>query len=97
MNLLVTGGSGFIGSHFVRSAIDRGHSVKNIDCLTYASLGETLSDLNSQNYSFSQIDVSNFEELNRIDQWNIGRIKPFYAIDYGNKSDLNNSNPVSNC
>lgn len=86
MNLLVTGGSGFIGSHFVRSAIDRGHSVKNIDCLTYASLGETLSDLNSQNYSFSQIDVSNFEELNRIDFSEFDYIVHFAAESHVDRS-----------
>ncbi|MDA9009998.1 NAD-dependent epimerase/dehydratase family protein, partial [bacterium] len=36
MKLLVTGGAGFIGSAVVRLAIDRGHSVINVDALTYA-------------------------------------------------------------
>ena len=37
MKLIVTGGAGFIGSAVVRLAIQRGHSVVNIDKLTYAA------------------------------------------------------------
>ena len=34
--LLVTGGAGFIGSNFVLEAVGRGHTVVNLDALTYA-------------------------------------------------------------
>lgn len=34
--LLVTGGAGFIGSHFVEKAVERGHKVVVLDALTYA-------------------------------------------------------------
>jgi len=34
--LLVTGGAGFIGSNFVLEAVGRGHTVINLDALTYA-------------------------------------------------------------
>jgi nucleoside-diphosphate-sugar epimerase len=37
MKLLVTGGAGFIGSAVVRAAIAQGHSVVNVDKLTYAA------------------------------------------------------------
>ena len=37
MKILVTGGAGFIGSAIVRLAIDRGHSIVNVDALTYAA------------------------------------------------------------
>jgi dTDP-glucose 4,6-dehydratase len=38
MNLLVTGGAGFIGSNFIRHIIDRPEVTRlvNLDCLTYA-------------------------------------------------------------
>ncbi len=36
MNLLVTGGAGFIGSHFAEFLIRRGHRVAVLDLLTYA-------------------------------------------------------------
>lgn len=37
MKLLITGGAGFIGSAVVRLAIEQGHSVVNVDALTYAA------------------------------------------------------------
>ena len=37
MKFLVTGGRGFIGSHFVELCLSRGHTVIDIDKMTYAS------------------------------------------------------------
>ncbi|MDZ4289374.1 MAG: GDP-mannose 4,6-dehydratase, partial [Prosthecobacter sp.] len=38
MNLLVTGGAGFIGSHFIAQALRHPEVARlvNLDCLTYA-------------------------------------------------------------
>ena len=41
--MLVTGGAGFIGSNFVLEAVRRGHSVINLDSLTYAGNIENLA------------------------------------------------------
>ena len=41
--ILVTGGSGFIGSNFIISNIERGNSVLNYDKLTYAANTNNLS------------------------------------------------------
>ena len=43
MNILITGGAGFIGSAVVRLAITRGHRVVNLDALTYAASLESLA------------------------------------------------------
>jgi dTDP-glucose 4,6-dehydratase len=43
--LLITGGAGFIGSNFVRHAIERGCRVLNLDKLTYAGNLENLASL----------------------------------------------------
>ena len=67
MKLLVTGGAGFIGSAVVRLAIVRGHSVVNLDALTYAAcLGNVASVADSPLYVFEQADICDREALDRI-------------------------------
>ena len=58
MKILVTGGAGFIGSAVVRLAIARGHSVVNVDVLTYAAcLGNVNIVAEHPNYAFEQVDI----------------------------------------
>ena len=58
MKLLVTGGAGFIGSAVVRLAIARGHSVVNLDALTYAACLENIASVSDNpNYVFEQADI----------------------------------------
>ena len=46
MTILVTGGAGFIGSHFVRDWIaQKGTPVVNLDKLTYAGNLHNLDDI----------------------------------------------------
>jgi len=67
MKLLVTGGAGFIGSAVVRLAIARGHSVVNLDALTYAACLENVASVaNSPLYAFEQADICDREALDRI-------------------------------
>lgn len=60
MRVLVTGGSGFIGSNFIRFLIEKypNHEIVNIDKLTYAGNIENLRDIeNHKNYSFVKGDI----------------------------------------
>ena len=58
MKLLVTGGAGFIGSAVVRQAIAAGHSVVNMDALTYAAcLDNVASVADAPGYVFEQADI----------------------------------------
>jgi len=68
MNLLVTGGAGFIGSAVVRYIIENTkHQVLNIDKLTYAGNLESLVSIeNNKRYQFSQIDICDQAALEKI-------------------------------
>jgi len=67
MKILVTGGAGFIGSAVVRLAIARGHSVVNVDALTYAAcLSNVATVANSSRYAFEHADIRDREALDRI-------------------------------
>ena len=58
MKILVTGGAGFIGSAVVRLALARGHSVVNVDALTYAACLENVASVaDHPNYAFEQVDI----------------------------------------
>ncbi len=67
MKILVTGGAGFIGSAVVRLAINRGHSIVNVDALTYAAcLDNVICVSDNPNYSFEHADIRNRNELDDI-------------------------------
>lgn len=60
MNLLVTGGAGFIGNCFVRHILNKypDYKVINLDALTYAGNLENLKDVeNNPNYKFVHGDI----------------------------------------
>jgi len=68
MNILVTGGAGFIGSAVIRNIINNtSDSVINIDKLTYAGNLESLIEIEkSDRYTFEKIDICNRVELDNI-------------------------------
>ncbi len=67
MKILVTGGAGFIGSAVIRMAIGRGHSIVNVDALTYAACLENLASVSEDSaYSFVQADIRDRDAINRI-------------------------------
>ena len=68
MKILVTGGSGFIGSNLVRLLVEeKGESVINLDKLTYAGNSESLADLEgNSNYTFEQVDLCDAAALSAV-------------------------------
>jgi dTDP-glucose 4,6-dehydratase len=68
MNILVTGGAGFIGSAVVRHIIDNtDDQVINVDKLTYAGNVESLENIaDSARYVFEQVDICDRAELDRV-------------------------------
>jgi dTDP-glucose 4,6-dehydratase len=60
MNILITGGAGFIGSHVVRRFVNQypQYTIVNFDLLTYAGNLDNLSDVDdSDNYHFVKGDI----------------------------------------
>lgn len=61
MNILITGGAGFIGSHVVRLFVKKypQYNIVNFDALTYAGNLENLKDIeNEKNYHFVKGDIT---------------------------------------
>ncbi|MFQ1701342.1 dTDP-glucose 4,6-dehydratase [Loktanella agnita] len=67
MKILITGGTGFIGSAVVRMALADGHDVVNVDCLTYAANPASLSDvIDRPGYKFAQVDICDRTALAQV-------------------------------
>ncbi len=64
MNIVVTGGAGFIGSHIVEYLIKRGDSITVIDNL-YGGSKENLSAIIDK-INFVQMDIQDFDSLKKI-------------------------------
>ncbi len=70
--IIVTGGSGFIGSNLVNYLIKKKYFVVNIDKLTYSSNKYFSEIRNKKNYKFFRLDINNKNKLIKI----IKKFKP---------------------
>jgi len=68
MNILVTGGAGFIGSAVVRHILENtSNTVINVDALTYAGNLESIpTELQSERYVFQQVDICDYQALKQV-------------------------------
>jgi len=89
MNVLVTGGCGFIGSNLVRLLVTSGgHSVLNLDALTYAGNRCSLADLEGNpRYRFAQADICDAVALARL----IAEFKPDWVMHLAAESHVDRS------
>lgn len=69
MNILITGGAGFIGSHVVRLFVKENPEdhIFNLDALTYAGNLENLKDVEDMpNYTFLKADITATEAIHDL-------------------------------
>ncbi|HDY8106574.1 TPA: dTDP-glucose 4,6-dehydratase [Vibrio vulnificus] len=68
MQIMVTGGAGFIGSAVIRHLIQNTeHRVVNVDKLTYAGNLQSLASIeSSERYAFEQVDICDAEKVARL-------------------------------
>jgi dTDP-glucose 4,6-dehydratase len=69
MNLLITGGCGFIGSNFIRYIMKKhpNYSIFNVDKLTYAGNLENLKGLEKKRtYRFFKADICSASHMNKV-------------------------------
>ncbi len=62
-NIIVTGGSGFIGSNLVNYLIKKNYFVINIDKLAYSSNTYNKKKLSKKKYKFFKLDINNKPKL----------------------------------
>lgn len=92
MNVLVTGGAGFIGSSFIRYLLTKVPHFKgkcvNYDLLTYAGNLENLKEVeNDSRYAFQQGDIRDEKKVEKVCQdYNIDTIIHFAAESHVDRS-----------
>ncbi len=79
-NFIVTGGCGFIGSHFIELLLSKGFTVLNIDKMTYVSW-DNIGFENHKNYDFWKQDICDITNLPKCD----------YLVNFAAESFVDNS------
>lgn len=89
MNLLITGGAGFIGSNFIKYLLEKypDYKIINLDKLTYAGNLENLREIeHNPNYSFVKGDICDEKIVDKL----ISR-KPEAIINFAAESHVDRS------
>ena len=92
MNILVTGGAGFIGSNFILYLLEKhpDYRVINLDALTYAGNLENLRSVeHTPHYSFVQGDIADARLVNEVFQSGVDTVVNFAAESHVDRSITN--------
>lgn len=67
MKILITGGCGFIGSAVVRLLVQQGHSIINLDAMTYAATETSVAEVaKSDLYTFEKVDIRHRQQVTDV-------------------------------
>ncbi|MFO8052475.1 MAG: dTDP-glucose 4,6-dehydratase [Candidatus Omnitrophota bacterium] len=84
--ILITGGAGFIGSHFVKEAVSKGFKVVVVDKLSYCADLKRLESIKGK-YKFYKTDICKKLEIESI----FAREKPDYVVNFAAESHVDRS------
>ena len=90
MNIIVTGGAGFIGGNFMHYMVNKypNDNIICIDSLTYAGNMETLEPIKDKaNYKFYKVDITDRKSIYEIFE----KEKPDYCINFAAESHVDRS------
>ena len=95
MNVLITGGSGFIGTNFIKkiNSLDSFHKIVNLDKNTLLTNSLNLIDLNNPNYLYIEGDIINGNLVYELfKEFNFNFIIHFAAESHVDKSIISPEN-----
>ena len=76
--ILVTGGSGFIGSNLIKYLLKKKYKVINVDKLSYSSTPDKFKKFTrNKNYKFIKANLLNSKKIYKIFLKNKPKISPF--------------------
>ena len=90
MNILVTGGAGFIGSNFLRMSVPTrpGDVFANLDKLTYAANPASLTGVDDlPNYQFERVDIADADAVGAV----FARFQPDLVVHFAAESHVDRS------
>lgn len=90
MNIIVTGGAGFIGGNFMHYMVNKypNDNIICIDSLTYAGNMETLEPIKDKaNYKFYKVDITDRKSIYEMFE----KEKPDYCINFAAESHVDRS------
>lgn len=87
--IFVTGGAGFIGSHYLNTMVPRypRYQFINIDLLTYAANPANIHIIDALNYQFVQADICNRETMAKL----FREYSPTHVLHFAAESHVDNS------
>ena len=85
--ILVTGGCGFIGSHFINESLKENVKILNLDNLSYSYNNINLKGLDKNNYSFIKGDVNNKKKIKSV----FKLFKPDIVINFAAETHVDRS------
>ena len=88
MNIIITGGSGFIGTNFIKKIIQKKNvNLLNIDNLSKYRISSSLTKFDKTKYKFKKINICNYNLLKKV----LEDFKPNVVVNFAAESHVDNS------